>query len=183
MGNGLLFWVPVEHGNNLCVLPSHRVVIGFSQRKATSVDLYNWRFGRNWTECTDKEPLRELERKEKEIGSKKQKCVLSSAEVLGGVEMKRWTGKEDEIHELVGLLEFALSPAWQVCLNDLFWQRIRRSSYTGRVRIPNNGQFLTTSYTSLYFILDTYSYSKALSPGVNNFCCHKTRVSCQVFIG
>jgi len=45
-----------------------------------------------------------------------------------------------------------------------------------RGRIPDNGQFLTTSYTSLYFILDKYHYSKAPSPGVND--CF---VSCMVF--
>ena len=37
--NGLLFCVSVEHRNNPCMLPSHRVIIEVSQRKATSVDL------------------------------------------------------------------------------------------------------------------------------------------------
>ena len=40
----------------------------------------------------------------------------------------------------------------------------------------NNGQFLTTSYTSLYFILDKYHYSKAPSPGV-----YDCFVSCMFF--
>jgi len=34
-----------------------------------------------------------------------------------------------------------------------------------RGRTPNNGQFLTTSYMSLYIILDTYLYSKAVVTG------------------
>ena len=64
-------------------------------------------------------------------------------------------------------------------LDDLFWKCICQSSYTGTEIIPNNGQFLTTtttSYTSLYFILDKYHYSKAPSPGIND--CF---VSCMFF--
>ena len=66
--NERLFWVPVEHRVNLCV-PSHRMVIGVPQKKTTSVDLSNSRFGRKWTECIDKEWLRELKQKEKEVGN------------------------------------------------------------------------------------------------------------------
>ena len=67
--NEPLFWVPVEHGSNLCVLPSPRVVIGIPQWKAMSVDLSDSRLGSRWTECIDKEWLRELKKKEKEVGN------------------------------------------------------------------------------------------------------------------
>jgi len=43
------------------------VIIGVSQRDAMSMDLSNSRPGRKWTECIDREPLRE--RKEKEVGN------------------------------------------------------------------------------------------------------------------
>ena len=64
--NEQLFWVPVEYRVNLYV-PSPRVVLGITRKKATSMDLSNSRLGRKWTECIDKEWLRELEGKEKEI--------------------------------------------------------------------------------------------------------------------
>ena len=86
--NEPLFWVPVEHRDNLSV-PSHRVVIEASQRKATSVDLSNSRLGEKWTECIDKEWLRQVERKGKEIGNVLEKYVLSSAQVFGDVKMDR----------------------------------------------------------------------------------------------
>ena len=76
--NEPLFWVPVEHRNNLYV-PSPTVVFGISQKKVTSVDLSNSRLGRNWMECIDKKWLGELKRKEKEVGGllKKVRLVLS----------------------------------------------------------------------------------------------------------
>jgi len=45
------------------------VVLGIPRKKATVVDLSNSRLGRKWTECIDKEWLREVERKEKEVGN------------------------------------------------------------------------------------------------------------------
>ena len=66
--NEPLFWVPVEHRENLCV-SSPRVVPGTPRKKATFVDLSNSRLGRKWTECIDKEWLREVEQKGKEIGN------------------------------------------------------------------------------------------------------------------
>jgi len=90
--NEPLFWVPVEHRVNLYV-PSYRVVIGVPQRKVTSVDLSKSRLGRKWTECIDKEWLREVERKEKEIGNLLEKYVLSSDQVFGDVQMDRRTRK------------------------------------------------------------------------------------------
>jgi len=44
-------------------------------------------FGRKWMECINKEWLRELEQKEKEVGSLLEKCV--SAKVHWGVQMAR----------------------------------------------------------------------------------------------
>ena len=98
------------------------------------------------------------------------------------IEMNRWTGKEDESHELVGLLEFLFVPSmtgvskWSVLeMHPL----IELHKHSGKT--PNNGQFLMISYTSLYIILDMYLYSKAPSPGVNDFGYHRTCFSCQVF--
>ena len=73
--NERLFWVPVEHRENLCVQLS-RVI---PRKKTTRVDLSKSRLGRKWTECIDKEWLREVERKGKEIGNllEKVRLVLS----------------------------------------------------------------------------------------------------------
>jgi len=65
--NEPLFWVPVEHREYLYV-PSFRVVVEKSQI-STVLDFSNSRFGRKWTECINKEWLRELEQKEKEVGN------------------------------------------------------------------------------------------------------------------
>jgi len=86
--NEPLFWVPVEHRVNLYV-PSPRVVLGIPRKNATKVDLSNSRLGRKWMECIDKEWLRELERKGKEIGNVLEKYVLSSVQALGDVQMNR----------------------------------------------------------------------------------------------
>jgi len=61
-----LFWVPVEHRKDVYV-PQCRVVIKAPQI-STVLDMSNSRFGRKWTECIDKGWLRELEKKEKEVG-------------------------------------------------------------------------------------------------------------------
>jgi len=49
------------------------------RKKTTRVDLSKSRLGRKWTECIDKEWLREVERKGKEIGNllEKVRLVLS----------------------------------------------------------------------------------------------------------
>jgi len=83
-----LFWVPVEHRENLC-MPPRRVVPGIPRKKETSVDLSNSRLGRKWMECIDNEWLREVEQKGKEIGNLLEKYVLSSAQIFGDVEMDR----------------------------------------------------------------------------------------------
>jgi len=62
-----LFWVPIEHRKDVYVPPC-RVMIKAPQ-VPTILDLSNSRFGRKWTECIDKEWLRELEKKEKEVGN------------------------------------------------------------------------------------------------------------------
>ena len=66
-GDEPLFWVPVEHRECLCV-PPFKVVTEGSQT-STILDFSNLRLGREWTECIDKEWLRELEQKEKEVGN------------------------------------------------------------------------------------------------------------------
>ena len=86
--NERLFWVPVEHRENLYVLLPG-VVLGIPGKKETVVDFSTSRLGRKWTECIDKEWLREVQRKGKEMGNVLEKCVLSSAQVLGDVEMDR----------------------------------------------------------------------------------------------
>jgi len=83
-----LFWVPVEHRENLC-MPPPRVVLGIPRKKETGVDLSNSRLGRKWMECIDNEWLREVERKGKEMGNLLEKYVLSSAQVFGDVQMDR----------------------------------------------------------------------------------------------
>ena len=143
------------------VLPSRRVVIGVSQRQRT------------WTQGLA-ESLRELERKER---SGKPMCVLSSAEVHGGAETNRWIRKEGDFHELVGLLEFLFVPRWPVLEMHPPIELHRH-----RGRILNNGQFLTTSYTSLYSILDKYHYSKAPSPGVNELYIFWNRFTCKIIL-
>jgi len=61
-----LFWVPVEHRKDVFV-PQCRVVIKAPQI-STILDMSNSRLGRKWTECIDKEWLKEIEKKEKEVG-------------------------------------------------------------------------------------------------------------------
>jgi len=61
-----LFWVPVEHRKDMYVPPC-RVVIKAPQI-STILDMSNSRLGRKWTECIDKEWLRDIEKKEKEVG-------------------------------------------------------------------------------------------------------------------
>jgi len=61
-----LFWVPVEHREHLYV-PPFEVVIEGSQI-STKLEISNSRFGTRWAECIDKEWLRELEQKEREVG-------------------------------------------------------------------------------------------------------------------
>ena len=64
--NEPLFWVPVEHRKDVYV-PRCRVVIKPPQI-STILDMSNSILGRNWTECIDKEWLRDIEKKEKEVG-------------------------------------------------------------------------------------------------------------------
>ena len=89
--NEPLFWVPVEHRVNLD-MPSPRVVLGIPEEMATWVDISNSRLCGKWTECIDKEWVREVEQKEKEVRNLLEKYVLSSAQVLEDVQMDRWTG-------------------------------------------------------------------------------------------
>ena len=62
--NESLFWVPVEHRENLCLLPQFEMAWG----RSTKLNLYNFRYGNEWTECIDQEWLKELEDKEKKMG-------------------------------------------------------------------------------------------------------------------
>jgi len=64
--NEPLFWVPVEHRKDVYVPPC-RVVIK-APEISTILDMSNSRLGRKWTECIDKEWLRDIEKKEKEVG-------------------------------------------------------------------------------------------------------------------
>ena len=65
--NEPLFWVPMEHRKDVYVPPC-RVVIEAPQI-STILNFSKSRFGREWTECINKEWLRELETKEKEVGN------------------------------------------------------------------------------------------------------------------
>ena len=64
--NEPLFWVPIEHRKDVYA-PQCRVVIKAPQI-STILDLSNSRLGRKWTECIDKEWLRDIKKKEKEVG-------------------------------------------------------------------------------------------------------------------
>jgi len=64
--NEPLFWVPIEHRKDVYV-PRCRVVIK-APKISTILDMSNSRLSRKWTECIDKEWLRDIEKKEKEVG-------------------------------------------------------------------------------------------------------------------
>ena len=59
----LLFWVPLGHRKVLC-LPQVEAIWG----RPTKVDLSNFKFGTEWTECIKKEWLKELEERGKRVG-------------------------------------------------------------------------------------------------------------------
>jgi len=67
--NESLFWVPFEHRKNLCLLPQFETILG----RSTKLDTSDFRYGNKWTECIDKDWLKELEDKEKKVG-KLLKC-------------------------------------------------------------------------------------------------------------
>ena len=58
--NESLFWVPVKHRKNICLLPQSEMPWGWS----TKLNLSNLRYSNKWTGCIDKEWLKELEDKE-----------------------------------------------------------------------------------------------------------------------
>ena len=62
--NESLFWVPVEHRENLCLLPQFETIWG----RSTKLSLSHFRYGNKWIECIDQEWLKELEDKEKKMG-------------------------------------------------------------------------------------------------------------------
>ena len=62
--NESLFWVPFEHRKNLCPLPQFETILG----RSTKLDTSDFRYGNKWTECIDKDWLKELEDKEKKVG-------------------------------------------------------------------------------------------------------------------
>ena len=62
---------------------------------------------------------------------------------------------------------FCSSLAAQVCLNDLFWKWIRRSSYTGTEENPEQWSIPDDIIYEL-ILYTKYHYSKAPSPGVND---------------
>jgi len=69
LDNELLFWVPVENRQGLYVPPFKGLIEG-SQISITILDFDYSRFGRKWTKCINKEWLKELEQKEKEVGKR-----------------------------------------------------------------------------------------------------------------
>ena len=107
----------------------------------------------------------------------------ASCPQLKYLEVLRRSGElERRTSELVGLLEFLFVLASQVCLNDLFWKCIRRSSYTGteeKRSIPDNIIYELILYTK-------YHYSKAPSPGVNDcfvsFVFFWNRFTCKIIL-
>ena len=65
--NEPLFWVPIEHRKDVYAPPCNVMIK--APEVPTILDFSNSRFGREWTECVEKEWLRELEKKEKEVGN------------------------------------------------------------------------------------------------------------------
>jgi len=61
-----LFWVPVEHRKDVYAPPCRMVIK--APEISTILDMSNLRLGRKWTECIDKEWLREMGEKENEVG-------------------------------------------------------------------------------------------------------------------
>jgi len=61
--DGLLFWVPSEHRRVLC-LPHAETI----WERPMKVDLSNFKFGTEWTECIDQEWLKGLEERGKRVG-------------------------------------------------------------------------------------------------------------------
>ena len=57
--NKLLFWVPVKHRKNICLLSQSKITWGWS----TKLNLSNLRYNNKCTGCIDKEWLKELEDK------------------------------------------------------------------------------------------------------------------------
>jgi len=64
--NEPLFLVPVKHRKDVYVPPCKVVIKAL--KISTILDLSNSRLGRKWTECIDKEWLRDIEKKEKAAG-------------------------------------------------------------------------------------------------------------------
>jgi len=135
MDNGLLCWAPVKHGNNLCVLPSHRVVIGVPQRKATNIDSRQ----KVWENSSERR---------RAAGVENQSASCPQLKYLG---VLRWIG---ELERRTSFMSSLVYSSFCSSLDD-FWKCIRRSSYTGTEEESRT----TVSYTSLYSILDKHHYS------------------------
>jgi len=58
--NELLFWVPLEHRKDLCLLH-----VGMIGGRPTQVDLSNFRYSSKWTECIDQVWLKQLKERER----------------------------------------------------------------------------------------------------------------------
>ena len=158
--NGLLFWVSVEHRNILYVQPPQSGNRGIPKEgnERGPIQL------RAWQKVSGMDWQRAVERVKGE-GGRGAGNQSASCPQLKYLEVLRWSGElERRTSELVGLLEFLFVLASQVCLNDLFWKCIRRSSYTGteeKRSIPDIIIYELILYTK-------YHYSKAPSPGVND---------------
>ena len=62
--NELLFWVPLEHRQVLCL---HHVETIWIWGWPMKLDLFNFKFGIEWTECIDQEWLKELDGRGKRV--------------------------------------------------------------------------------------------------------------------
>ena len=124
--NGLLFWVSVEHRNILYVQPlqSGNRSIPKEGNERGPIQLRVWQKGMHWQRAVER--VKGEGRGVAGVGNQSASCPQ-----LKYLEVLRWSGElERRTSELVGLLEFLFVLASQVCLNDLFWKCIRRSSYT-----------------------------------------------------
>jgi len=68
--NEFLFWVPFEH-REVLYLPDVEMI----RERPLKVDLFNFKFGTEWTECIDQEWMKELEERGKRAG----RCLSESS--------------------------------------------------------------------------------------------------------
>jgi len=70
--NELLFWVSFEH-REVLFLPHVEMI----REQPLKVDLFNFKFGTEWTECIDQEWMKELEERVGSCLSESSRCTVA----------------------------------------------------------------------------------------------------------